>query len=620
VRAFVGSHLSRHGKSLGKAAMRALVAARQTRQPVFLSLLLTELLAWSNFQTLDERLKLCLSASSVEELCDHAFARIEQGYGQQSVAAALGFLCACPSALKESELLQLLGTQQSDWYPLYYALKPYLFESAGALRLLNPQFKAAAARRYARPHSLKGNRSRLAQMFLRQNNSRSFAAAAQLLTQASRYAALHRLLTRPAVFALLWRDYRYLLLECAHALTAAGFAQLGKELAERIAHKARPDKSTFLYVADFCVRSGDLQTAQALYSRLLQLSPDDYRFKAAALGGLGNIALQTADLRDAERFFKSRRQASKEAADQLELAKSTASLGQVAFAQRNLPQAIRSFNQARAVFCRYAYRNGEQAALGNLGNAYYQLGEPEKAARMFARQERLCRETGNRSALLSALDGHFLACLLKTGDDFKADSTDRHAQGRTPGRTRGHAQDHTRGRSPGDTQDHTQDYTQNYAQAARILATQKELCEQMGLPEKLMNVLCNQAVLEYRNNNGANTLALLQQAYALACQLNHFDGQNTLLMNLADYHFEAGALDQAITLAKERVALCRKNKRLQQLCNALFRLSYFLREQGNKQEGRLVQYEAQQIVAYHGIEPAALTDDILLVQKGESRL
>jgi tetratricopeptide (TPR) repeat protein len=377
----------------------------------------------------------------------------------------------------------------------------------------------------------------------------------------------------------MWEEYRYLVLRCAGALRSDGFPDLCGELSNKIASGKRSRKSAMLYVAEFSWQAGELQIAQQLFSRLLRAARDEYRYTAAALGGLGNIAMQTGNFRDAERFFRERQTVSRAAGDSLEWAKSTACLGQIAFSNREYGKAVRRFTEAKTVFSRYAYRNGEQAALGNLGNARYRLGQTDKASRLFARQERICRETGNLSALLSALDGQFLTCLPHIENGAGS----------------------------------------YYERAAKILDAQEVLYEETRAPEKRMYALCNRAALESRARNNAEALSLLTQAYELACRLNHFEGQNTLLTNLADYFFAANDLDQAIDFAGKRVALCRKRKHPPSLCNALFRLSYFYRAQNRDRESLLAESEARQIIAYHNVTPDALTDDILLIQKGEKK-
>jgi tetratricopeptide (TPR) repeat protein len=60
------------------------------------------------------------------------------------------------------------------------------------------------------------------------------------------------------------------------------------------------------------------------------------------------------------------------------------------------PEAISRFERALAIFREVGDRRGEGAALGNLGNAYYGLGEPRRAIEHYEQDLAIAREIGDR--------------------------------------------------------------------------------------------------------------------------------------------------------------------------------------------------------------------------------
>jgi len=77
--------------------------------------------------------------------------------------------------------------------------------------------------------------------------------------------------------------------------------------------------------------------------------------------------------------------------------------------------AIEFFEQQLVITREIRDRRGEGNALGNLGNAYYSLGEPQKAIEFYEQLLNIAREIGDRRGEGNALFNSAIA-LDKLGD------------------------------------------------------------------------------------------------------------------------------------------------------------------------------------------------------------
>ena len=123
--------------------------------------------------------------------------------------------------------------------------------------------------------------------------------------------------------------------------------------------------------------------------------------------------------------------------------------------------------------------------------------------------------------------------------------------------------------------------------------------------------------MKHRSGETSDCLALLERAYEIAIHLRHFEGQNLLLTNLADYYYENHELKRAVAYGEKRIVLCRKSKNLPQLCNALYRQSNFLHAIDEDEQSKFYELEAREIIAYHNVNKNVFSDEFLLIQKGE---
>jgi nephrocystin-3 len=150
--ALITEYLQQYGKRLANKSMQELLAHSQTANPLYLQVILDELLVFGEFDKLEDQLKEYLQAETIPDLYDKVLARLEANYQSKDfphlVADTLSLLWAARQGLNEAELLKILNIPQAIWSPLYLALQNFLVSSGGLLNLFHDCLKQAVENRY----------------------------------------------------------------------------------------------------------------------------------------------------------------------------------------------------------------------------------------------------------------------------------------------------------------------------------------------------------------------------------------------------------------------------------------------------------------------------------------
>ena len=157
-RRIISDHLIRFGKTFDEQPWGRLTSAPQTADPLYLKILLDELLIAGTHDYLDQRITGHLAAANVPALLQQFLTRCQRDYEHDSkdlVAEALGLICMARRGLSETELLQLLRPADQEqlsahiWIPLRTALADSLENRDGILNIANDYFRAAVETAFA---------------------------------------------------------------------------------------------------------------------------------------------------------------------------------------------------------------------------------------------------------------------------------------------------------------------------------------------------------------------------------------------------------------------------------------------------------------------------------------
>lgn len=152
----IGEYLGLFTKKLDDQQIELLMNAEQTKNPVFLKVLLDELRVFGVYEELNQRINHYLTAQKPDDLYELILERIEQDYEQQHpglVKNALSYIYASRYGLTENELLDLLGDGKNPlpqifWSPVYLALEEALVSRNGLLNFYHDYMRKSVYNRY----------------------------------------------------------------------------------------------------------------------------------------------------------------------------------------------------------------------------------------------------------------------------------------------------------------------------------------------------------------------------------------------------------------------------------------------------------------------------------------
>ncbi len=129
-RRLIAGYLARHGRSLGAAMVDGIVGDERSANPLYLTVLMEELMVFGYYDRLGERVGHYLRARNTVEMYDLMLERIEgdcDGARPGLTREALSLLWAARRGLGEEEIRECLGSRESPlpmayWSPLFLAL------------------------------------------------------------------------------------------------------------------------------------------------------------------------------------------------------------------------------------------------------------------------------------------------------------------------------------------------------------------------------------------------------------------------------------------------------------------------------------------------------------------
>jgi tetratricopeptide (TPR) repeat protein len=151
-RRMIVEYLKRFGKKLDAQRIEKLSNAKATANPLYLKILLDELRITGTYDKIDERLDDYLSAAAISTLLHKVLTRYQRDYEHDRkglVSEALGLIWSARRGLTETELLQLLRSENlpqlplATWSPFRAALDESLVDRGGILNFAHDFLRTA---------------------------------------------------------------------------------------------------------------------------------------------------------------------------------------------------------------------------------------------------------------------------------------------------------------------------------------------------------------------------------------------------------------------------------------------------------------------------------------------
>jgi len=558
VRDIARQSLAAYGKSLSVEQMALLENSAAARNPLYLSVLLSELRFSGRFERLTEQLRDYLDCPDLPALFDKVLSRLDQDYGEGISLPRSFFLLleASGSGLSETELLGLLdGLPYARFAPLRLAAEPFTAVVEGALRISSRIFREAILVHYAPEEAeLAALRDRVAGWFMRGTDTpRRVRVLPRLLTESGQYGRLYDLLSEPDSFRELWRRNRY--------ETRALWAQLGEHgfspregYQEVLAHPTTEDMLS-VDMAAFFLDRGETDSAKTLLRAVTEVKGGgNLRQRGAALGLLGNLLQREGAWTDAAECYRRKEELARQIGDRYEQERALGNLGLLALA-RGEPEAAReAFEGVLALARSLNQRDAEQVALGNLGNIAFSRGDLSRARALYERQKDICLDSGNAAGTVNACGALGLLGLRE----------------------------------------------KDYNAAEREFALQEAESRRLGMPDGLANALGNRALLALQQGRRDEAENLFWQKLALCRETGQALGEQNALRNLSVLAAGRGEAETALALARERAELTRRCRAFRQYYDALHQLSSLEEAGGQTAEAARHRLEAEALGRQHG--------------------
>ncbi len=155
-RTLVDRYLGFYSKTLAARHVDQIVASDQTKNPLYLKLLLEELRLFGEHERLSDQISYYLSAKTLPDLYAAILQRYEQDYERQRpglVCDTLSAIWSSRRGMTEGELRELLGSHgqplpQAYWSPFYLAVESILILRNGLLSFSHDYLRSAVEQRY----------------------------------------------------------------------------------------------------------------------------------------------------------------------------------------------------------------------------------------------------------------------------------------------------------------------------------------------------------------------------------------------------------------------------------------------------------------------------------------
>lgn len=599
----ITDYLRLYTKSLSSRHAERIAGADQTANPLYLRALLDELRIHGDHFTLDQTIEHYLLAPTIAALYGRILERYEQDYERECeglVRDATSLLWAARRGLSESELMDLLGTEQgplprAHWSPLYLAAEHSLVSRSGLIGFGHDYMRQAVQEKYLADDGKRQQiHLRLAAYFSAQSlGPRKLDELPWQFAEANAWEELRDLLTDREFLMAAWkadqfevkaswarierdsplrivesyravldapeRDSSYtwvvasLLVDTGHPEEALPLQQYLVDYFQQTGDKSRMQACIGNYAMVLTMR-GDLDQAMRLYKEQEQIcrALSHRRGLSASLSSQASVLFSRGELDKALGLYRENERLCREMADNDGVSRSLAGQALIFDAQGQSAEAMRLDQEVERICRELGNRGGLERILNNRAVILYRLGELDEAMRLYREVEQISRELGDKQTLLSCL-GNQAVVLLAQGEMEVAMRLleEQEIICRELSNKEGLAAclgnqaviHYTRG---------------ELNEAVRLHEEEERIYRGLGNKNGLQQLLCNQALILKAQGDLDGAMRLHKEQQRLCEELGSKDGLSTSLGNQAGIHFVRGELEKAMSLFKEQERICRE--------------------------------------------------------------
>ena len=557
--ALIPKYLEQYGKALAQAPTEAVAQAEQTRNPLYLRVLLEELRQWGQHETLLQRIAHYLEAQTLPELFEKVFIRWEADYEDETdlVGDVLSLLACSRRGLSEAELMDLLGTgaepiTRAMLSPLLLAAGDSLVDRSGLLGLSHDFARQAVDEAYLPNDDTRRTfHRRIADYFASQPlGRRKVDELPWQLARAEEWQRLAGLLAEPEFFVAAWNANQFEVEACWVQIEAGSAVRMVQAYGGAIGGE-KTGRDFVWDIGVLLADTGHPDEALAIRQRLAEQdrASGDLDGLSASLGNQALIFRNRGQLDQAMALHKEEERICRQLGNLDSLQRTLGNQANILYARGQLDQAMALYKEQERICRQLGNPNGLQISLGNQANILYARGQLDQAMALYKEQERICRQLGNLDGLQGSLGN-------------QANILD--ARGKLD-------------------------------EAMALHKEEERICRQLGNLDSLQISLGNQASILYDRGQLDQAMALYEEKGRICRQLGNLDSLQRSLGNQANILYARGQLDEAMALYKEAERICRQLGNLDSLQASLGNQALILKARDQLDQAMALHKEQERI-------------------------
>jgi tetratricopeptide (TPR) repeat protein len=475
----IKQYLGQYTKSLSQAQVERIAVVPQTANPLYLRSLLEELRVYGDHATLNKRIGHYLTADTISDLYSRILRRYEEDYEEERpglVKDAMSLLWAARRGLSESELMELLGTEEmplprATWSPLFLAAEQSLVSRSGLITFGHDYLRQAVQNTFLRnPGEQQAAHTRLADYYEKQElGPRKVDELPWQLVQVKSWKRLYDLLTHVAfVFSALARSndgynealkywvevennsplrmidgYKNAIrdsgslaesvavhdyLTCISSLLISfGYYREAIQIQEKIVEYSHinDDKkglaSSLNNIAQYYYTLAELDKAWSLIEEAYSVCRElgDQHGQEMALNTKAQILRRRGKLDEALKLLEEAEHICSREGMPDGLARTLLNQANILGDKRNFEESLNIYRRAEQIYLGTGNYGGVAACIGNQAKILTGKKEYDNAIRLHRKEEKIFREIGERKHLYISLRLQ-AACVKEKGDIPKA--------------------------------------------------------------------------------------------------------------------------------------------------------------------------------------------------------
>lgn len=414
----IKKYLALFTKTLDAANTGRIASAPQSKNPLFLRVLLDELRLVGMHERLNEQIELYLKAENISTLYELILDRCEQDYGKERpglLRDALSLLWAARHGLSETELLELLGVNgqplpQAYWSPLYLSLEQSFLNRGGLISFSHDYLRQAVQNRYLTDQSAQRSAHLyLADYFesLSVQSQRRLDELPWQFARAGEWQRLFMLLGDLQFFEALWKFNSFEEQSYWAQLEANSPYRMVNAYRKLIDHPFGFLREYVWHLSSLLNESGHTKEALALRTylvRFYRITGDKVNL-GTSLGNQAMILADRGDLNKAMALHKEEERIFREVGDKDGLQRALSGQGNIYYQRGDLDKAMALYREQESICCELGDKNGQGISLGNQAQILHDHGDMDGAMELRKKEERISREVGDKAELHRALCG-----------------------------------------------------------------------------------------------------------------------------------------------------------------------------------------------------------------------